>query len=152
MYKKKLLIQTAKFIITGFINTFIDFFILNTGMLITGISSGYRLILLNTVSFSCALINSYFMNKYWTFSSKDAGNKFPGYLLVSLFSMAVNNTVVYLFTDFCISPYSVSPQLWVNTAKITATFVSFICNFLGYKYFVFKSSNKRKTDRTKKTH
>ena len=135
--------QILKFIFIGLINTFIDFFVLNIEMLITGITSGIYMIILNSISFLCALINSYFLNKNWTFydnDNKKQDKKFIHFFLVSLFSIIINNIIVYFITTFTTPIFSISTQLWANGAKFIATFFSLFCNFIGYKYLVFNQS------------
>ena len=114
-------------------------------MLITGITSGIYMILLNSISFMCALIISYFLNKNWTFYDKNhkkQDKKFIHFFFVSLFSIIVNNIIVYIITTYTSPIFSISMHLWANGAKIIATSVSFFCNFVGYKYLVFKKSSK----------
>lgn len=133
--------QLAKFIIVGGINTGIDFFVLNLEMFLTGITSGPSMLLLNSLSFSVATTNSFFMNKHWTFQDKDekkAGVKFSQFLIVSIIGITINGAVVYLVTSFIDPVFGLSPQLWANVAKLFATGLSLVWNFVGYKFFVFK--------------
>ena len=109
--KKILLKQIIKYSIVGILNTFIDFFVLNIEMLITGITSGIYMILLNSISFICALINSYFLNKNWTFCDKNhkkQDQKFLHFFFVSLFSIIINNIIVYTITTYTSPVFSIS--------------------------------------------
>ena len=144
MCVRRLIKETYRFIITGIINTIIDFSVLNIGMLITGITSGFSLLIINTVSFSCAIINSYFINKNWTFQQKDEkqSSRFIPFLYVSIFSSFVNNTLLFLITSVPGSDLIIPPQILANAAKIAATLVSFLCNFLGYKFIVFRKKKR----------
>src|SRR3989338_5862467 len=62
--------QFARFLVTGFLNTSIDFGILNIMSMKLGIYAGLRIIGINPFSFLIAAANSFFWNKYWTFSQK----------------------------------------------------------------------------------
>lgn len=140
---KRLVRQFAKFFIVGIINTGIDFAILNTEILVTGITSGSMLVLFNVISFSIAVVNSYYMNKLWTFEDKrpdgdKAPIKFSQFIGVSLVGLSINSLVIYGFTSLIPIMFGLSPQLWVNIAKIFATGASMIWNFIGYKLWVFK--------------
>jgi len=139
--KFPILKQLAKFVIVGGINTGIDFAVLNIEMILTGITSGPGMLVLNSISFSVATTNSYFMNKRWTFEDKDAeksGVKFSQFLAVSIVGIIINGGIVYLITSFTNPLFGLSPQLWANVAKLFATGISLIWNFIGYKFFVFK--------------
>jgi putative flippase GtrA len=137
--------QFSKFIIVGGVNTGIDFAILNVLMYLTEINSGYPLFVLNCVSFSVAVVNSYYMNRRWTFKEaakgivdKNAGVQFSQFFIVSIIGITLNGLVLTAITSYIIAPFGMGPQLWANIAKLFATGVSLVWNFIGYKFFVFK--------------
>jgi putative flippase GtrA len=133
--------QLAKFIVVGGINTGIDFLVLNIEMILTGITSGWSMLILNSISFSAATTNSFFMNKRWTFEdsgNKKDGVKFSQFLIVSIIGITINGGVVYLITSFVDPLFGLNPQLWANVAKLFATGISLVWNFIGYKFIVFK--------------
>ena len=133
--------QLVRFVVVGVINTGIDFLILNILMFSTKITSGSGMIAQNAISFSIATINSYYLNKAWTFEDKDnkkGGVKFAQFLTVSLVGIVINTVIVYSFTTSIQPMFGISPQLWANVGKILATGISLIWNFLGYKFIVFK--------------
>jgi len=139
MLSKKTINQFSKFIVIGFMNTAIDFAILNFLMWWTGIYSGASIILLNMVSFSIAVFNSYFWNKYWTFRDLDKveAKEFSQFILVTLIGLAINSSIVYGVTTLVSPMFGISPELWANLAKVAATGFSLIWNFIGYKFIVF---------------
>lgn len=141
LLKFPILKQLAKFIIVGGINTGIDFLVLNIEMILTGITSGPSMLILNSISFSAATTNSFFMNKRWTFEDKGDkkdGVKFSQFLIVSIIGITINGGVVYLITSFVDPLFGLNPQLWANVAKLFATGISLVWNFIGYKFIVFK--------------
>ena len=62
-----LLLQIAKFVAVGGLNTLLDWGILNTLIFLSGIAAGWWYSIFKSISFIVAVINSYFWNKYWTF-------------------------------------------------------------------------------------
>jgi len=134
--------QFSKFIIVGLVNTGLDFGVLNLLILLTGIETGVGIAVLNSIAFSVAVVNSYFMNKYWTFGVKGEAVKTveaSKFLMVSLIGLAINSGIVYGVTNFVIPPFAqIGPVSWVNLSKMVATGVSLIWNFIGYKFIVFK--------------
>ncbi len=139
--KFPILQQLMRFVVVGLINTGIDFLILNVEMFLTRITSGPGMIAQNAISFGVATINSYYLNKKWTFSDnerKKEGIKFTQFLTVSIIGIIINTIIVYLFTTSVQPMFGLNPQLWANVGKIIATAISLIWNFLGYKFIVFK--------------
>lgn len=138
---KKVGRQFSKFVAVGLLNTGLDFLVLNLEMMMTGITSGPAMFILNSVSFSVATMNSYFFNKYWTFQDKEKaqeGSKFSLFLTVSIIGVVINGSIVYAVTTFVPPMFGLSETLWANFAKAAATGVSLFCNFIGYKFIVFK--------------
>jgi putative flippase GtrA len=129
--------QIAKFGLVGVLNTVIDFGVLNFLITLTGIQAGLGIIPLNLTSFTLATVNSYFWSKYWVFEGSKK-SKFIAFLVVSILGILLNTAVVFALTTFVPPPAHMSPTVWANAAKVTATFVSLIWNFLGYKLIVFK--------------
>lgn len=139
--KNKALRQFTKFVVVGFVNTSLDFLVLNFEIFITGISQGPGMFAQNAVSFSVATINSYYLNKKWAFkdnSQKNQVHKFSQFLIVSLIGLIINSSTIFLITSFISPIFNINPILWANLAKVIATGFSLIWNFVGYKFFVFK--------------
>ena len=135
--KIPLLWQFAKFAQVGVLNTAIDFGILNLLIFVTGITSGLSIIPLNAISFSIAIINSFFWNEKWVFETKKEAN-FITFVVVTLIGLAINSGIVYAITTFVPPTFVDSQKLWVNLAKVLATGISLIWNFTGYRLIVFK--------------
>jgi len=129
--------QIAKFCLVGVLNTVIDFGVLNLLITLTGIQAGLGIVPLNIMSFTTATINSYFWSKHWVFVGSKS-SKFITFLVVSVLGIVINTLVVYALTTFVSAPGSMSATVWANVAKVVATLVSLVWNFLGYKLVVFK--------------
>jgi len=137
--------QISKFVIVGVINTGIDFAVLNALLFSTKIYSGRWLILFNSISFSAAVINSYFLNKYWTFKSQNVedskAKQFSQFLIISIIGISINDAIVYGLATFTSPLFGFSAQMWTNVAKLFATAASMVWNFIGYKFIVFKKKD-----------
>src|SRR3989338_746924 len=59
--------QFVRFVCIGLLNTALHFFILNAVSKALGISAGIPLGVVDFISFSLAVIQSYFWNRTWTF-------------------------------------------------------------------------------------
>jgi len=133
--------QFMKFVVVGFMNTALDFLILNTLVHVTGITGGVGIIPLNVVSFTVATTNSFFLNKRWSFhdtSHVHEGRKFTMFLLVSIVGVLINTSIVWFISSTVDPMFGAGKTLWLNIAKACATAISLFWNFYGYKYIVFK--------------
>ncbi len=134
--KIKIIWQLAKFGFVGVLNTAIDFGVFNALISLTSITSEFGIILLNATSFSTAVVNSYFWNKQWVFAGNKKSN-FATFLTITLIGLSINTGIVYVITTF-IDPIIVTDKTqWANIAKVIATPLSMMWNFLGYKIIVF---------------
>lgn len=141
--KIPIIFQFVKYATAGFANTAVDFGVLNLLMWMTNIYSGKTIFLLNSISFLVAVIHSYIWNKFWTFKSteKNIAGQFLQFLIVSLIGIVINGAIVYTITTLVSPMFNLSSIAWANSAKVLATIVSLIWNFVGYKFIVFKKKN-----------
>lgn len=133
--------QLAKFALVGVLNTAIDFGVLNFLINVSGITSGIGIIFINITSFSLAIINSFFWNKQWVFGEGKQGN-FVTFAIVTFIGLSLNTGIVYLLTTFVDPIIVTSDALWANLAKVLATGISMVWNFMGYKMLVFSRTRK----------
>jgi putative flippase GtrA len=130
--------QFGQFAAVGTLNSFIDIGIFNLETFFYGTSaiSIPLFAVFKAISFLCATTNSFFWNRNWTFGSTDKVNagEVTGFYTIALIGWAANVAVATLVK-------SVGPEttLWVDiVAPLAGILVTFIWNFIGYKYFVFK--------------
>lgn len=136
--------QFGKFAAVGFLNTAIDFGILNSLSVLTGITAGFKIGGVNIPGFAVAVTNAYFWNKLWVFKAQDNRgvlHDFPKFLLVSGSGLILNSGMIVLITTYFAQPDSVSSPLWLNIAKVLATGLSLVWNFVGYKFIVFRKAS-----------
>lgn len=89
------------------------------------------------VAYACGMVNSYLLNKYWTFSAKDeAAKTITGrgeiikFILVNLLTLSVSSSFLYVLSQ--------SAGLNMFICKIIATVMSFAVNYSGTRFWVFK--------------
>ena len=127
--------QFGKFFVVGLSNTFLDLGVLNFLIYITNITHGFYFAVFKFISFVCAVINSFFWNKNWTFQKQ--GNFFL-FLLVVSGSALLNVGWAFYMVDVVGAPNGISAKLWDNIAALSSVFLVLTWNFLGMKYIVFK--------------
>ncbi|MFH1837908.1 MAG: GtrA family protein [Candidatus Kuenenbacteria bacterium] len=133
--------QFVKFAIVGVINTGLDFVFFNFLILITRIYKGEWLVFLNFISFSLVTINSYFLNKFWSFRGNNKEKikiQFLRFFFISLVGCIINTSIVYFVATFIPPFFGISQLLWVNVAKLLAISISLFWNFAGYKFLIFR--------------
>jgi putative flippase GtrA len=140
------LYQFAKFAIVGFLNTAIDFGVLNILSILIGVTKGFLIGGVNVPGFFLAATNSYFWNKFWVFSGKrEEGERvdysdFFTFLAVVIIGILINGGIVIFLTTYLSPFFDLLAGQWLNAAKAFATIVSMIWNFVGFKFLVFNKS------------
>lgn len=160
--------QFAKFAAVGFLNTAIDFGVLNVLSAITGITSGFILGGVNIPGFILAVTNGYFWNKFWVFSANRVSPKalavaqggsasggkdrekggvlhdFPKFFAVSVIAALLNSGIVVVLTTYTPAQFGIESNVWLNISKAVASAAALLWNFVGYKFFVFVSTKSLK--------
>lgn len=77
---KPVIIQLLRFAAIGSLNTALDFVILNYVTKSFDVTSGVTLGILNVISFSAAIIQSYFWNRAWAFAESSGVSVFQNFL------------------------------------------------------------------------
>lgn len=140
--------EIAKFGLVGILNTFVDLGVLNLFIIFFNQTSGLYYSIFKGASFVAAVINSYFWNKFWTFHTQKPSTpvqsgrrEFLQFLGVSAGGLIINIAIARIFTDL-INPFgSLTDRQWATAAAVFATLAGLVWNFLGYKFFVFKTKN-----------
>ncbi|MGV7003109.1 GtrA family protein [Priestia megaterium] len=112
----------------GGLNTAIDFFVFSFLSYL-----GVYYIIAQCVSYGCGVLNSYLLNRTWTFQQqgKRKRHEFLKFTVLNVFTLIITSFLLTVFHyKFNISlPYS----------KILVTVVSVGLNYIGTRFWVFKS-------------
>lgn len=161
MADQKLVKQVGKFGVVGVLNTLIDIVVLNVlvkiGFALEFYLLGYKLLGANIISVTLAMINSYFLNKYWTFQAKEEKNRtyeILKFVFITVIGMFVIHQIIFnLLYTYWIWPAGLAVKIsqaiglnrifsdsfiTLNFAKVIAILFSLVWNFIGYKLWVFK--------------
>ena len=137
-----IMMQFSKFVAVGLSNTAIDFGILNILSMLTGITAGLQVGGVNVPGFVAAVVNSYFWNQNWVFKGRESGegvlHDFPKFLAVSVIGLIINSVIIILITNYGEAVIGLQPETRLNIAKVVATGMVLVWNFLGYKFLVFR--------------
>lgn len=138
--------QFIKFSITGSIGAVVDF---GTYALITRVLGWNHLYLLwglhmsfaNNISVFLAIISNFLINKYWTFRKREGSFVGQGFGYLGL------NTITWFLNQILVSLFAFNVPFFEHVfgnekdfaAKVVAIAVTLFFNFLGSKFFVFRT-------------
>ena len=116
------------FSLVGLANTLIDYLVFF--LLYHWFHDYYQAV--QVVSYSCGMVNSYLLNKYWTFQKKNV----PGraeilkFIMVNALALSVASISLYVVSQ------NFSSNMFI--CKTIATGMSLVVNYVGSKFWVFK--------------
>jgi putative flippase GtrA len=130
--------EKARFIVVGGANTVIDF-----GLLFLLKTLGLPTITANIISTTSAFCFSFFANKKYTFKTTDTNVKREVilFVLVTLFGLWVLQTIVIKIVLAAIGVH-LQGDLALLAAKLCATVVSLVWNYVLYSRVVFRTAEK----------
>lgn len=129
--------QLLRFAAVGGMNTALDF-----GILFILKALGLPVITANIASTSIAFCFSFFANKKYTFKTTDTNIKreIVLFVAVTLFGLWVLQSLVITFVSSLLHGWSLPDNLVLLIAKLVATVVSLVWNYVLYSTVVFKQS------------
>jgi putative flippase GtrA len=127
--RRQIMRQFVKFNLVGLLNTALDFVVF---ALLTWLSVFY--IMAQCISYGVGMLNSYTLNKYWTFAQK--GRLEPKqalrFTVLNLGSLLLSIGLLALLKDHM--------ELNVLIAKLLTTVATTLINFVGNKLWVFTTN------------
>ena len=129
-----------KFLMTGGANCIVDFIVINTLLFFFWTESPFFLTLYSLLGATAATINSFILNKNWTFQNPNTTRSEKiRFFSISLLGILVN-TSAFLFALRQLTIYSdLTGYSLVNLSKIIAVMISAMVTFMGYRFTVFVS-------------
>lgn len=124
---KPLIGQVLRFGTVGLLNTGVDFLMFTLCLKVFV----FPLLLSQAIGYGCGVINSFFVNRAFTFRAREVRSfgAFSVFVLVNLVSLGVSLLVIsWLENAFTINVY---------LAKIAATAAALAINFVGSRWLVF---------------
>lgn len=134
--------QFGKYAAIGFTNAAVDFGVLNLLIFTTGVSAGIWYVVFKAVSFVCAVIPSFFWNKYWAFEAGGTGKggaEFLKFMSVMIIAILINDGTASLVVNYVHPVLGVGAHAWANIGAVVGSAVALIFSFAGFKVAVFKT-------------
>ncbi|MHA6246862.1 GtrA family protein [Pontibacter sp. CAU 1760] len=120
-----LFFKFVKFGVVGFVGLLLDFGITYLGKE----KLRWNKYVANSLGFTVASVNNYYLNRIWTFHSLDPeiGWQFSKFLVIALAGLLLNNFIIYVLAD--------RTKLNFYVAKFIAIILVFFWNFsINYLY------------------
>lgn len=135
-----LLRQVLRFGMVGGLNTLVDLLILNGLLWFLPTTSTRLLLAYNAIAYGLGAINSFFLNKYWTFGSrqKTSHAELLRFSLTIMCGMAWSSAILWL-AGTLLHPFVGNTTLWANTSKGVAIIGTVFISYLGMHLWVFVS-------------
>lgn len=133
--------QLAKFLLVGVIATIFDLGTLGIFISLSGVSGGIGYDFFKGISFVISTVFKYIPDKLWAFKKRGSANvknEFAQFFAVTLVGFFINVGVAHLIVNVVGPQFDLPAELWANIGGIGAVLTTFIWNFIGYKFFVFK--------------
>lgn len=139
-----LFLEMVRFAIVGIINTAIDLFILNCLLLLLPTHSTGLLVLYNSVAYTIGALNSFLLNKYWTFhdNQREIKAELLRFAVVNLFGLVCNDVLLWLAAGIA-HPFMMSALVWANFSKVFAIGGTAAISFLGMRLWVFAGKTRQ---------
>ncbi|WHY73665.1 GtrA family protein [Fictibacillus enclensis] len=129
--------EIAKFGSVGVLNTLLDYSLFS---LLAW--SGLAYMAAQCISYSAGVMNSYFLNRTWTFKQKEKAD------FAEFFRFALINGVTFLVTALMLWLLHKQGNLGVYSSKLGATVVGTVINFAGTKLLVFQEKEWKRGEHT----
>lgn len=123
------IIELFRFGSVGVINTLIDF----TVFTFLTYALGINVSLSQAIGYSSGVMNSFIMNKSWTFKQEQQNKpikQFISFIIINLISLGISSLMINVLVN--------SAGISILISKILVTLVTQGVNYVGYKLVVFK--------------
>lgn len=148
MYKKQhRLSRYTKFLIVGTANAVVDLGVLNGLLAVSPVKSSFAIFIYNTVAVACAIINSYFWNRHWTFADAADGSVREKWLfwLQAVLNIALNDIIVVWLSSYLVFVRAVPLYISSNAAKGLAMLLSSSLSYAMMRLVVFRGRSRQGT-------
>jgi putative flippase GtrA len=137
--------QMLRFALAGGLNTLVDLLILNSLLWLFPTNSSGMLLAYNSLAYSIGAINSFLLNKYWTFGQKQRTTRaeLARFTLVTMCGIAWSSIILWLASR-ALHAYLLDTTVWANASKLVAIGGTALISYLGMRLWVFVSKQSGK--------
>jgi putative flippase GtrA len=124
--------QFLKFALIGAVNTALHYVVFL--VLLKFVKIDY--LIASSIGYCSGVLNSYYMNRRWTFAAATGSSilEFSQFVCINVIALSVN----LISLNVLVTSFKIIPEL----AQVIAIVLSTVCNFVGNKYWTFRSGTK----------
>ncbi len=139
--------QVMRFGLVGGLNTLIDLLALNGLLLLFPTTSSSLLLAYNALAYSSGAMNSFLLNKYWTFGyrQRTTRRELIRFAMTTLLAIGWSSAILWLASN-ALHLWIVNTTLWANASKVVAIFGTVLISYLGMRLWVFVSKRPKKQE------
>jgi putative flippase GtrA len=140
--------QVLRFGLVGGLNTLVDLLILNGLLLLFPTTSALMLLAYNSLAYSLGGVNSFLLNKYWTFRHRQRTTRreLVRFTLTTLCGIGWSNSILWLASTV-LHPFLINPTVWANASKVLAIAGTALISYAGMRLWVFVSKAQKEQRR-----
>jgi putative flippase GtrA len=133
--------QFVRFSMVGILNTLIDVITLNILLWRFPTHNANLLLLYNSLAYTLGALNSFSLNKYWTFKQKRSttGGEIARFAIINVTGILCNDITIWVVARI-LHPLISNNILWANVSKLSAIAVTFLVSYLGMRLWVFANN------------
>lgn len=135
---RRLFWQLFRFGMVGGLNTAIDLLIFNGFLWLWPTQNTTSLLAYNSFAYAFGAINSFILNKYWTFQHKQQTTygEVLRFAITTFCGILCNDSILWIVGSF-LHPVVINATLWANASKVLAISGTFLISYLGMRLWVF---------------
>jgi putative flippase GtrA len=135
---RALFLQIIRFGMVGGLNTILDLLIFNSLLWLMPTQSTTTLLVYNSIAYCLGGINSFLLNKYWTFRNKQKITlpEIARFAITTALGILCNDLLIWLISRY-FHPIIADARLWANASKIVALCGTVLISYLGMRLWVF---------------
>jgi len=128
--------EFIRFGFVGFLNTVIDYVLMNILMFVFQVWQGFGFVLIKIFSISVSIIFSYFMNLIITFKlKKTSSDQLFKFVILSVITLLVNVWIASYLVDHVKLP--LNKYLWANISSFLGAIIAIAMRYFGSR-IIFK--------------
>jgi putative flippase GtrA len=130
-----------RFGMVGILNTLIDVLTLNILLWRFPTHNANLLLIYNSLAYTLGALNSFSLNKYWTFKQKRSttGGEIVRFAIINVTGILCNDITIWVVARI-LHPLISSNILWANVSKLSAIAVTFLVSYFGMRLWVFANN------------
>ena len=135
-------LQILRFSIVGILNTGIDVLTLNVLVLLFPTHNANFLLLFNSIAYIIGALNSFLLNKFWTFQRKYAitGGELLRFAIINIIGIICNDAIVWSAAQL-LHTLITNTVIWADASKFCAVIGTAFVTYLGMRMWVFASKH-----------